>query len=131
LRLQTPSEERETSVGLALPQPRSLDEALAQIEQLRELAASLIDRNAQLQRALDSRIVIEQAKGIISGRFGLDVDEAFEHLRRASRNNRLPLHRLAAGVVAEQRLLLSGAEEPLDLRSKAEISSGDLIPGGR
>jgi AmiR/NasT family two-component response regulator len=100
--------------GFLIPAPRSLEEALAQIVQLRELVSTLIERNAQLQEALDSRISIEQAKGVLAGRFGIGVDEAFAYLRRASRNNRVSLHRLAAGVVAQQRLLPSGGQEPLE-----------------
>ena len=40
----------------------------------------------QLQRALDSRVVIEQAKGIISHRDNVDMDEAFRRLRERARN---------------------------------------------
>ncbi|MBN9154922.1 MAG: GAF and ANTAR domain-containing protein [Microbacterium sp.] len=41
---------------------------------------------AQLQRALDSRVVIEQAKGIISHRDKVDMDEAFHRLRGQARS---------------------------------------------
>jgi hypothetical protein len=54
--------------------------------------------NAQLREALSSRIVIEQAKGVLAERFALDVDEAFELLRRAARSHRMPMHVLAAAV---------------------------------
>jgi hypothetical protein len=54
--------------------------------------------NAQLRQALQSRIVIEQAKGILAERYRLDVDQAFAVLRRAARSNRMRLHTLAASV---------------------------------
>jgi hypothetical protein len=54
---------------------------------------------SQLQRALDSRIVIEQAKGVLSARHGLTVDEAFEVLRRNTRNRGARIHQVAAAVV--------------------------------
>lgn len=53
----------------------------------------------QLQGALDSRVVIEQAKGILAGAKGITVDEAFELLRAHARNNNLPLAELAGAVV--------------------------------
>jgi GAF domain-containing protein len=56
----------------------------------------------QLQRALDSRIVIEQAKGIIAARRGVDMAEAFAHLRSHARNARRPLHDVATDVVASR-----------------------------
>ena len=72
----------------------------AQIERLREFANSLLVRNQQLQQALDSRIVIEQAKGVLAERYGIGVDDAFALLRRSARNHRLRIHALSAAVVA-------------------------------
>lgn len=54
----------------------------------------------QLQHALDSRVVIEQAKGMIAARNGLDVNEAFGLLRGYARANNRRLHDAARGVVA-------------------------------
>jgi GAF domain-containing protein len=52
----------------------------------------------QLQRALDSRVLIEQGKGALSQALGMTMDEAFVGLRTYSRNNNLPLNEVAAGV---------------------------------
>jgi hypothetical protein len=54
----------------------------------------------QLQQALDSRVVIEQATGVIAGRTGLDVDQAFGVLRSAARRRSRPLSELARDVVS-------------------------------
>lgn len=54
----------------------------------------------QLQRALDSRVIIEQAKGTLAERWGVDVSEAFDRLRRYSRARGLKLREVAAQVVA-------------------------------
>lgn len=53
----------------------------------------------QLQHALDSRIIIEQAKGVLAGRTGMAPDAGFEFLRAYARSNRIKLHDVARGVV--------------------------------
>jgi len=52
----------------------------------------------QLQRALESRILIEQAKGVLSAMGLMSVDEAFEALRTYARRHNLPLRTVAQGV---------------------------------
>ncbi|MFH8980327.1 ANTAR domain-containing protein [Streptomyces varsoviensis] len=52
----------------------------------------------QLETALESRIVIEQAKGVISSRLAIDVEEAFARLRHHARGRQLKLTELAAEV---------------------------------
>src|SRR6266516_2166424 len=47
--------------------------------------------NEQLSSALTSRVVIEQAKGVISERAGLDLAQAFSRLRAYARSNNLRL----------------------------------------
>jgi ANTAR domain-containing protein len=69
---------------------------------LEDLVAALAEENAQLQRALESRVVVEQAKGVLAERFAIDVAESFELLRASARNNRLRLHELAERVVASR-----------------------------
>jgi GAF domain-containing protein len=54
----------------------------------------------ELQVALDSRVVIEQAKGVLVGRHGLTTRQAFERLRRQARDQRRPLTEVARAVVA-------------------------------
>ena len=72
-------------------------------ERLAELVVALADENANLQRALDTRVVIEQAKGVLAERFDVDVQEAFQVLRMSARSNRMRLHDLATRVVASQQ----------------------------
>jgi predicted aconitase len=59
-------------------------------------------RAEQLQHALSSRIAVEQAKGILAERLGLEMDGAFEVLRYAARSTHAKLHELAAAVVASE-----------------------------
>ena len=53
----------------------------------------------QLQAALNSRVIIEQAKGVLGERQKLDMDAAFALLRTYARNNNLRLGEVARGVV--------------------------------
>lgn len=54
---------------------------------------------AQLQHALNSRVVLEQAKGVLAHTRGVDMHEAFELLRSHARSNGLPLADVASDVV--------------------------------
>ncbi len=56
-------------------------------------------REGHLQHALNSRIVIEQAKGMIAERARVDMDEAFARLRAYARNNNRGLTDVAEGLV--------------------------------
>jgi GAF domain-containing protein len=53
----------------------------------------------QLQGALNSRVAIEQAKGVLAHRHQVDMDQAFQMLRSYARANRIPLAATARGVV--------------------------------
>ena len=61
--------------------------------------------NDQLVAALDSRVRIEQAKGLLAHRHGVTVEEAFALLRSHARRNGLKLHAVADDVM-ERRLEL-------------------------
>lgn len=59
--------------------------------------------NDQLLTALDSRVRIEQAKGLLAHRHDISVEEAFTLLRSHARRNGLKLNDVAVDVV-ERRL---------------------------
>jgi GAF domain-containing protein len=69
--------------------------------------------NRQLQAALDSRVVIEQAKGFVRARRNVDAVCAFEALRRYARNNSTRLLDVA-NLVLEGELAVD--ELPFDDR---------------
>ncbi len=54
--------------------------------------------NQQLQHALNSRIVVEQAKGVVAERAGLDMEASFARLRRHARNHSMRLAEVAHAV---------------------------------
>ena len=53
---------------------------------------------AQLHRALDSRILIEQAKGVIANELSLSMDDAFNLLRKYARDRNLTISSVSEQV---------------------------------
>jgi len=104
---------REATIGglnLFGVRPHTLDEesrviakALADIATIGILQQRSIHRTSllaeNLQRALNTRIVVEQAKGILSERGGLRMEETFNVLRSYARSHNLKLSSLAHSVV--------------------------------
>lgn len=56
----------------------------------------------QLQRALNSRVVIEQAKGVLFHAGGVPMDQAFESLRTYSRSRNLRLTEVAEALAGNR-----------------------------
>ncbi|MBW3659047.1 MAG: GAF and ANTAR domain-containing protein [Actinobacteria bacterium] len=90
------------------------DETLDSAQLVADMATGLIanhrtleDSQAlaqQLQRALESRVVIEQAKGILVERHGGDMADAFNRLRTHARSHQIKLHEVASHVVHHRRM---------------------------
>ncbi|CAM5673273.1 MULTISPECIES: GAF and ANTAR domain-containing protein [Streptomyces] len=74
------------------------DVATIAILQQRTIMYGNVER-AQLRAALSSRIVIEQAKGVLAERWNTDLDTAFDALRRHARAHQLPLTRMCQQVI--------------------------------
>ncbi|GLW63804.1 transcription antitermination regulator [Actinomadura rubrobrunea] len=58
----------------------------------------------QLQEAVESRAVVDQAKGILMHALGCDADQAFAELRRLSQTRHVKLTALAGRIVGHQGL---------------------------
>lgn len=84
----------DTAIGQALADVATI--GILQERTIRENAAV----NEQLQRALNSRISIEQAKGVISHLNGVGMDEAFNRLRNYARAHSQNLHQVAEAVIS-------------------------------
>jgi PAS domain-containing protein len=69
-------------------------EAIEETNRLRNLAA-------QLDRALESRAVIDQAKGIVMARRGCSAEDAFAHLATLSQQRNVKLRDLAQALVEQ------------------------------
>jgi|SRR5271166_146871 len=98
-----------------------LAQAVADIATIGIMQERTVRRNAelaeQLQVALNSRIVVEQAKGALAERTGVDVETAFAWLRSYARNKNLRLADVASAVL-EHAL-------PADaLRTSSTVSPG-------
>ena len=74
-------------------------------------------RARQLQSALDSRILIEQAKGIVAAQRQVDVSTAFELLRSAARSSSTSLVCVARLVVDDRGLRTDRGPLPPTVRS--------------
>jgi GAF domain-containing protein len=57
-------------------------------------------RNDQLKRALQSRIVIEQAKGMICQQYAVNIDQAYQLMRAHARSHHASLRVVAEAIVA-------------------------------
>jgi transcriptional regulator with GAF, ATPase, and Fis domain len=98
-----------TRVGVLNDRDVRAGQALADVATIgilheRSLRAGDVLRG-QLQRALESRVVIEQAKGVLAHSRDIAPDDAFGLLRRYARSERLSLD-LVAREVVERRLTI-------------------------
>ena len=91
-----------TRVGTLNDADHKLAQALADVASVslvNEKASDDADLiNQQLQHALDSRVAIEQAKGIIAQALSLDMTDAFALLRGYARNNQTPINQVAQAL---------------------------------
>lgn len=65
----------------------------------------------QLQRALNSRVIIEQAKGFLAHTHQIDMDAAFRLLRRYARTNQMRIAEAARAVVNDGALGTTSAPD--------------------
>lgn len=87
-----PLDERDAALAQALADVATI--AILQ-ERIAREGTILAD---QLHRALDSRILIEQAKGVIAHSLTIRIDDAFDILRSHARNNNLTIRSVAEGI---------------------------------
>jgi hypothetical protein len=79
----------------------------AEMERLVVYADAQERKVSELQAALDSRVIIEQAIGILAERFDLPTPDAFELLRSAARNSRREVRAVAEEVRASRETPLA------------------------
>jgi hypothetical protein len=72
---------------------------------------------SQLQGALDSRVVIDRALGMLAERFGLPIPDAFELLRAAARDSRREVRAIAEEITTVREKTPTEIVSALDRRS--------------
>jgi GAF domain-containing protein len=95
-----------------------LGQALADVATIGLLQQRAIHRRdaitEQLQTALNSRVLIEQAKGVLAERLQTGVDDAFTILRDAARSQNRRLSELAQAIVdGSEQIRLTSSPGPL------------------
>jgi len=99
------------ALNLYSPQPREWsDEDIAVAGVLADVATSYVvnasklrqqeQLTEQLQEALESRVVIEQAKGITAYKHAVTIEQAYQLMRRHARSNNASLRLVAEAIVA-------------------------------
>ncbi|WP_350278476.1 GAF and ANTAR domain-containing protein [Kribbella sp. HUAS MG21] len=79
----------------------------------------------QLEQALASRSVIDQALGLLMGQQRCDARTAFQLLRKHSQNNNRKLRDVAGALIVRHT-----GRPPVDSRAFESVSSGEAPPGG-
>lgn len=100
-------------------QPLS-EHSIVVLQSIADIAATTIDQThrinqayllvSQLQNALDSRVLIEQAKGVIAERNKVDFSSAFHEIRTLARQEQRPVRAVAAEIVAHHHCLFSNGK---------------------
>ena len=99
------------ALNLYAPEPRQWsDEDIAVAGVLADVATSYVvnasklrqqeQLSEQLQEALNSRVVIEQAKGITAHQHGLTLDQAYQRMRSHAQGNNASVRAVAEAIVA-------------------------------
>lgn len=116
-----PMRVRGTSIGFiqlfSLRETPLHEHTLAVLQSIADIAATTIDQTHriqqayllvnQLQGALDSRVIIEQAKGVLAEREKVDFSQAFGEIRSIARREQRPVRSVAADIVATHHCVVS------------------------
>jgi GAF domain-containing protein len=109
------------TVGTFDPEVVHVGQALADVATISLLHDRSMRRtdtlNEQLQTALNSRVVIEQAKGKLAERLGIDVNQAFTLLRDQARNRNQRLSDLARAFVDDTQAITAPGISPRTSRA--------------
>jgi response regulator NasT len=78
----------------------AIEVALARFQELRALQQEV----GTLKDTLETRKLVDRAKGILMQREGVDEQEAFQRIQRQSRNTRTPMREIARAILVSDEL---------------------------
>lgn len=87
----------------------------------------LSEENAQLKQAIESRPLVDQARGMLIALLGADEDEAWQVLLETSQHANVPLRQVAEALIATA----TGTPVPEDLRIPLREAMKRFRRGGR
>ena len=111
----------------------AIEIAMARFAELRTLQAEV----GNLKDTLETRKLVERAKGILMSREGIDEQEAFQRIQRQSRNTRTPMREIARAILVSDELRRTVPSQPatrIVIRTPADLlrvlSGIRIVPGG-
>jgi response regulator NasT len=78
----------------------TIEIALARFQEIQALRREVGD----LKETLETRKLVERAKGILMKRYGLSEEEAFQRIQRQSRNLRKPMKEIAEAIILAEEI---------------------------
>jgi uroporphyrinogen-III synthase len=78
--------------------------------------ARLMEETAEMRRELETRKIVERAKGILQQKYGITEEDAYFRLRNQSRRLRRPMRALAEAIILSEDLDREPSAAPHDTR---------------
>ena len=98
-----PHEHSPEEIGMAVFIGEQLGVAISKAS-LQEENARLLEQTLEMRRELETRKLVERAKGILQQRHGLTEEEAYLKLRDQSRRLRRPMKELAEAIILSEEI---------------------------
>jgi uroporphyrinogen-III synthase len=73
--------------------------------------ARLMEETAEMKRELETRKIVERAKGLLQRKFGLSEEDAYFRLRNQSRRLRRPMRALAEAIILSEDLARDSGDQ--------------------
>jgi len=98
-----PHEHAREEIGIVVFIGEQLGVAISR-SMLQEENARLLEETQEMKRELETRKLVERAKGILQQRYGISEEDAYLRLRNQSRRLRKPMRELAEAIILAEDL---------------------------